>query len=124
MASCDYCRRAATDRTPNGPVCQDHAIEYFASLIAFVAARRRDPGWQAECAEVSRVTAEWHRTTPIDRPFVRLRRDAIIRALLECNWVQAHAAERLGMSPRKLHYHMKRLGIVAPPIRDRLRLVS
>jgi len=41
-------------------------------------------------------------------------KEAILRALEDCAWVQKEAAERLGVSPRALNYKIRKLGITHP----------
>lgn len=38
-------------------------------------------------------------------------KDAILRALEECTWIQKDAANKLGISPRALNYKIRKLGI-------------
>ena len=40
-----------------------------------------------------------------------LERKAILVALEECDWIQAKAARRLGISERMIGYKMKKYGI-------------
>ena len=41
-------------------------------------------------------------------------KELILNALEECLWVQKHAAEKLGVSPRALNYKVKKFGITHP----------
>jgi two-component system response regulator AtoC len=44
-----------------------------------------------------------------------VERDAIVKALAECNQNQTHAAKRLGLSRRALIYKMEKYALKAPP---------
>lgn len=44
-----------------------------------------------------------------------IERDAIVKALAECNQNQTHAAKRLGLSRRALIYKMEKYALKAPP---------
>lgn len=41
-----------------------------------------------------------------------LEKDAILKALRECSWVQARAARKLGITERMIGYKIKKYGIV------------
>lgn len=41
-------------------------------------------------------------------------REAILKALEDCSWIQKEAAQRLGISPRALNYKIKKMGITHP----------
>ena len=40
-----------------------------------------------------------------------MEREAILKALDECHWVQARAARKLGITERKIGYKIKKYGI-------------
>ncbi len=42
---------------------------------------------------------------------VEIEKEAIVNALMECNWVIAKAARKLGISERIIGYKMKKYGI-------------
>ena len=41
-----------------------------------------------------------------------LEKNAILKALRECSWVQARAARKLGITERMIGYKIKKYGIV------------
>ena len=41
-------------------------------------------------------------------------KDRILNALDKCLWVQNNAADKLGISPRVLHYKVKKFGVTPP----------
>jgi len=40
-----------------------------------------------------------------------LEREAIVNALIECNWIMAKAARKLGITERMIGYKIKKYGI-------------
>ncbi len=52
---------------------------------------------------------------PQGTPLREIERLAIIEALKMSKWVQKDAAELLSISPRKLNYKIKKLGVEYPP---------
>jgi transcriptional regulator with GAF, ATPase, and Fis domain len=47
-----------------------------------------------------------------------MEREEIMNALMECNWVMARAARRLGLTERVIGYKMKKYGIKRRKISD------
>ena len=47
-------------------------------------------------------------------PIEEIERQAVVKTLRMCNWVQKDAAELLAISPRVMNYKIKILGIVIP----------
>jgi two-component system, NtrC family, response regulator AtoC len=49
---------------------------------------------------------------------VEIEKEAIVNALMECNWVIAKAARKLGISERIIGYKMKKYGIKRDRTKD------
>jgi DNA-binding NtrC family response regulator len=53
-------------------------------------------------------------TSPPSFSLALQEKDAIVKVLQDCLWIQKDAAQRLGVSPRALNYKIKKFGIAHP----------
>lgn len=102
-----------------GAFARLHAYPWPGNLVELDDAMRR----AAQLAGTGEILAEHLPSEPIptDAAAGRLRehvdsveRDAIIRALADCNQNQTHAARQLGLSRRALIYKMEKYGLKPP----------
>lgn len=102
-----------------GAFARLHAYPWSGNLVELDDAMRR----ATQLAGAGEILAEHLPSEPIpaDAAAGRLRehvdsveRDAIIRALADCNQNQTHSARKLGLSRRALIYKMEKYGLKAP----------